>query len=215
MNAAADCAPTPAVKAPGVTLHSTTYFARFYRGSRAALVAAGLAESAWFPGEPGQYKASGRGVRDGLVVQIRRTGADRFEVIVPFPKDVAKAECERQRVRRMEAERVARCRQWEAETALTKEQYLRAMAAAVESAEDLLVRAAQEHPSGMELDDETIDVLADAFDRIRQAMSGATAHFDPDRRTRTVHAFRAAVMGQVATLSAQVSAAVGLPQGAG
>lgn len=66
----------------GVT-REACFWGDVYSGTREALLAAGLVETPWFPGEPGQKKTVGCGRRGGLIIKVRRTGKNKFDAYVP------------------------------------------------------------------------------------------------------------------------------------
>ncbi|MCK9380841.1 MAG: hypothetical protein M0P95_07210 [Sulfuritalea sp.] len=69
--------------APGVTREEYDWGCYYY-GSREALIAAKLVESAWFPGEPNQGKTTGRGFDGSKKVTIDRRGKKSFAVRIDF-----------------------------------------------------------------------------------------------------------------------------------
>ena len=46
-----------------------------YKGKRAALVAAGIVDNACFPGEPGQFKTTAYGMKDGRTIHVYSYGS--------------------------------------------------------------------------------------------------------------------------------------------
>jgi hypothetical protein len=80
--------------APGVSVQIFDW-GRIFKGTRDALIGAGLAAPDWFPGEPGQFKTIGYRRPGDNSCFVSRTSKNRFELRLRFTESELQARRER------------------------------------------------------------------------------------------------------------------------
>jgi len=178
----ASAVPTPTALPPGVTCEAKHHWGNVYRGTREALVAAGLMPDGGFPGDPGMRRTMRRLEHGGRQVHVERLSPRRLEVRWTYTQDERDA-LARELARRQafEAVRAHVAALPDCASGYREETMHRLRCLAEETAIDLCRRR-----GGYRFDDAARRAIGQAFGELARVVTGAAVTFDPAARDREV-----------------------------
>jgi len=194
---------------PGVSASTFSIYGESFVGSRDALIAAGIAQDGWFPGDPGQNKTTGKARKGDKDIRIRRRGAVCFEVYDisngPKVERQRKAEALQANLRRLAKETAA--------LPESAEQYRTWCLGVLNSAYHyVLDNLERKFHGGYKLDSEALQKLAVAIWRIGQdVVRDAAIRYSDDERTKQIAAIRARHTTEDADFKAFMASALSQP----
>lgn len=180
------------------------WWGKYYRGSDAAFVAAGLIKPEWFPGLPGNAKCSVRvGMIEGQMrmlprlaiptneqrynglISITKVGKRRFEVRIHFSKEEMerRSEEEQRQARMKEIERLHSAKQRALEDAPKSPQDFReSRANLIKTCLEGVLNLFQRHDNGYHYSREVIEEARDLIYDLYALAKDGKVYFDPKRQ---------------------------------
>jgi hypothetical protein len=189
-----------ALEAAGVSAERPNDQWVYYKGTKAALVAAGILADGWFPGDPGRNKTmigfrKLRGLyghapdrRDpGAIDQVRRCSRDRFEVM----RETTDAELTEHAVRDAAREKLQRARAMESASVEAMTSSREEFRERVQHALLVARYVARSADGGYSFDEDTWEAFHEALSEVETIVAAGVVEFSSARRAAKIAEIKA------------------------